>query len=339
MRLLVLSSSSLGLQCLERLQLNSEVKIVGIITTPQTFSISYAPGGVKNVLHVDFDEFASRHQVPLKRMNSKMSDPDNLEFVVAQNPDCILVLGWYHMIPKTWLEAWPTFGIHASLLPKYSGGAPLVWAIINGEKITGLTLFRFDSGVDSGPIVKQRMIRIRRRDTIATVYKKVEVKSVRLIEKYVLKLTDPKLRLKFQNEIERSVFPQRSPDDGEIKETLDKTAVLNFIRAQTRPYPGAFAQIGAIRVVMWSLNRREKRQRASKGLISLDRQGVFISTLSGCLEILDFELQEKKDGVWKAINLDRDSLIRRISQEIILLDSTKDMNHVAPFTDKIINRG
>jgi len=77
------------------------------------------------------------------------------------------------MIPKTWLDKWPTFGIHASLLPKYAGGAPLVWAMIEGSRKVGVTLFQFDRGVDSGPIIAQQEIHVSRRDNISTVLRRL----------------------------------------------------------------------------------------------------------------------------------------------------------------------
>jgi methionyl-tRNA formyltransferase len=82
-----------------------------------------------------------------------MNEPGLFQTVTSWNPDAFLVAGWYHMIPKIWRNLAPAYGLHASLLPDYSGGAPLVWAMINGETKTGVTLFQMDDGVDSGPIV------------------------------------------------------------------------------------------------------------------------------------------------------------------------------------------
>ena len=79
-------------------------------------------------------------------------------------PDVILVLGWYYLVPKIIREIAKvgTFGIHASLLPEYAGGSPLVWAIINGEKETGVTTFKLEEKVDTGNIYLQETIKIER---------------------------------------------------------------------------------------------------------------------------------------------------------------------------------
>ena len=79
-----------------------------------------------------------------------------IEKVNAWKPDLFIVVGWYHILPKSWRNLAPAYGMHASLLPNYSGGAQLFWAMINGEKKTGITLFKMDDGIDSGPIVGQK---------------------------------------------------------------------------------------------------------------------------------------------------------------------------------------
>ncbi len=87
------------------------------------------------------------------------------------------------MVPKAIREI-PTYGawgIHASLLPKYAGGAPLVWAIIEGEKETGITLFKMDSGVDDGDIIEQRNFPIASTDTIKEVYDKATLASKKVL--------------------------------------------------------------------------------------------------------------------------------------------------------------
>jgi methionyl-tRNA formyltransferase len=165
---------------------------------------------------------------------------DYYDIIKEIEPDLILVMGWYYMVPRRIRElarhgAW---GIHASLLPKYAGGAPLVWAMINGEKETGITLFRLGDGVDDGDIIEQKSFVIEFEDTIKEVYEKANeaakdilVKSLGQIERIM-----PKPQVESQIEI----YPQRRPEDGEID--LKKTAleIYNFVRAQSSPYPGAF---------------------------------------------------------------------------------------------------
>jgi methionyl-tRNA formyltransferase len=298
MRIVFIGSTSFGLRCLKELGRTPNVKVAGIITAPQKFSISYASDGVQNVLHADFREYSLPNHIPSRVLSDKMSDPILFEFVYSCEPDCLIVIGWHHMVPNKWLLTWPTFGIHASLLPKYSGGAPLVWAIINGEKVTGTTLFRFDDGVDSGPIIDQRRVNIKRSDSIATLYKKIEGVSVRMLKQNIIHLLDPQLPLMVQDKKQRSVFPQRNPTDGQIKEKLHSTDLRNFVRAQTRPYPGAFIQSGRFRVVLWKLSKWRVQNIDCRFLLVIKRQNLYVASSSVYIKVSEFDIQEYRDGKW-----------------------------------------
>ena len=120
------------------------------------------------------------------------------------------------MIPKRWRELAPANGLHASLPPDYSGGAPLVWAMINGESRTGITLFQMDAGVDFGPIVGQKEEQILPSDTIATLYSRIEERGLELLQEVLPQLVHGTLKLKQQDENKRRIMPQRSPEDGLI---------------------------------------------------------------------------------------------------------------------------
>lgn len=265
MRLLFIGASKFGLRCLQESIKLPDVKPVGIITNPETFSISYNPDGVRNVLHADFRQVAEENEIPVHVMEGKMNDPALLEQIEEWAPDFILVVGWYHMVPKKILNIAPTAGLHASLLPSYSGGAPLVWAIINGETETGISLFYFDRGVDNGPLIGQKQEPIHHDDTIATLYSRIEERGLELLREYlpmIAKGTAPRI---IQDESKRTIMPQRSPADGEIDWNRSSTALYNFIRAQTRPYPGAFTRHDGRTVKVWEVELREGALTSAPG--------------------------------------------------------------------------
>lgn len=144
------------------------------------------------------------------------------------------------MIPKKTREltTYGAWGIHASLLPKYAGGAPLNWAIINGEKETGVTLFRMEDGVDDGDIIAQKSYSIEYEDTIKEVYVKATDASKKILNKVLHNINN--VVFKAQNKKNIEVYPQRKPEDGEIDFSKTSIELYNFIRAQSSPYPGAF---------------------------------------------------------------------------------------------------
>ena len=244
MRVVFIGASRFGLRCLESIRSLPGIELAGAVTAPQHFPISYRPEGVSNVLFADVGEYCGSHAIPCVAIgNDGMRDAELHARVKAWRPDAFLVAGWYHLVPKSWRELAPAYGLHASLLPDYSGGAPLVWAIINGEERTGITLFQLADGVDNGPIVGQAETEIRSDDTIATLYARIEELGVELLRSCLPKLADGSVELRPQDESRRRLVPQRCPEDGLINWNSPAARIHDFIRAQTRPYPGAFTDI------------------------------------------------------------------------------------------------
>lgn len=252
MRVVFAGTTAFGKRCLETLFALSSCEVAGILTGIETFSISYRPEGVKNFLYADLRPLARERGTPVFVMRGKMTDPEIVETVRGWKPDCMLAAGWYHLVPKVLRDLAPAYGLHASLLPDYAGGAPLVWSIINGEKRAGITLFRLDEGVDTGDIVGQAPVPIEHEDTIATLYSKVEDAAVELLAEHLPKLAGGTAKLVKQDAKSRRVMPQRSPEDGVIDWTLPARRVYDFIRAQTRPYPGAFTHHAGRKLTVWS---------------------------------------------------------------------------------------
>lgn len=245
MKVLFIGASQFGLRCLQELNnfTNTSIDLVGVVTAPRNFSISYRPQGVVNFLHADVRDYCESLNIPYATILHGMNDEDLFCKISSLKPDIFLVVGWYHMIPKKWMELAPAYGLHASLLPDYCGGAPLVWSIINGENETGITFFKFDSGIDSGPIAGQVSTPIFETDTIATLYERIEELGLDLIRNQLPLLANGSAKFYKQDESKRRIFPQRSPEDGLIDWTMSAQEIYNFIRAQTRPYPGAFTYI------------------------------------------------------------------------------------------------
>jgi methionyl-tRNA formyltransferase len=227
--------------------------VVGLLSIPREFRISYSPTLVRNVTFRGLEDLAAKHGIPLTYVTKKMNNPEYVAAISALRPDFGLVVGWYHMIPRVIRDLFPkgVAGVHASLLPKYRGGAPLVWAMINGQQKTGVTLFYFADGVDTGDIIAQKVIEISCADTIREVYEKASVVSADLVRELVPLIRQGKAPRCPQNHALATQFPQRKPEDGLIDWTQPAEQIRNFIRAQTKPYPGAFTCLGGKKVIIW----------------------------------------------------------------------------------------
>ena len=241
MRVVFFGATKFSLDLAEHL-LTNEIDIVHFFTMPLEFPISYSKSPVVNYNFANIKSLGDRYNIPCIEIESVEGKSMNEQYDLLEviKPDLILVIGWFYMVPQKIRNtsrhgAW---GIHASMLPKYAGGAPLVWAIINGENSTGVSLFKLDNGVDDGDIIIQKEIPIEYEDTIKEVYDKVTIVSKNILLQAINSINSIVPIVQDKTKIE--VFPQRKPDDGEIDFSKSSKEIYDFIRAQSTPYPGAF---------------------------------------------------------------------------------------------------
>lgn len=293
MRIVFLGASRFGLRCLRALGGLPGCEVAGVVTAPQTFAISYRPQGVSNVLHADVTGYCESEQLPCRQIGpAGMKDEALFEAVRSWRPQAFVVAGWYHLVPRDWRELAPAYGLHGSLLPRYRGGAPLVWAIINGESRTGITLFQFDDGVDTGPIVAQAQTPIAEDDTIASVYERIEALGERLLVDSMPRLADGALAPRPQPTDGGSSFPQRGPEDGLIDWSWTAGRIHDFIRAQTRPYPGAFFHHAGGTVTVWAARPAPDAPAPAPGELRLAGERVLAGAGDGrALQLLAVQVQ------------------------------------------------
>jgi methionyl-tRNA formyltransferase len=241
MKIIYLGATKFSFDILEHLY-KSNIKIDALFTIPQEFNISYSDKKVKNYNFFDMKDYAQERNIPVYKVDSVAGEKltDYKDVIQMIEPDVILVMGWYYMVPKSIrkLAKYGAWGIHASLLPKYAGGAPLVWAIIEGEKEAGVSLFMLDNGVDDGDIIAQEAFPIEYEDSIKEVYEKATIASKKILVEAITNIKN--ITPKVQDKSAIQVYPQRSPKDGEIDLKQPADVIYNFIRAQAPPYPGAF---------------------------------------------------------------------------------------------------
>ena len=142
--------------------------------------------------------------------------------------------------------------MHPTLLPKHRGRAAIPWAILSGLARTGVTLFEISDGTaDSGPIVGQVEVPISPDETAETLYAKVTEAHIELVRRYVPELLDGSAPRLPQETRRASAWPKRTPADGIIDWDTRAPYLHDWVRAQTRPYPGAFTYLGDDKIVVW----------------------------------------------------------------------------------------
>ncbi len=170
----------------------------------------------------------------------------SFDLIKDKTVDILLSVNYLFIIEKDLinLPSKLAFNIHGSLLPKYRGRTPHVWAIINNESNTGVTAHVIDEKCDTGPIIKQILVPIEPNDTGAIILEKYAKIYYPLIKDVLIQIEKGAIQLTPQNESIATFFGKRSPEDGHINWNWQKERIYNWIRALSHPYPGAFTLIG-----------------------------------------------------------------------------------------------
>ena len=237
-RVAFLGSKDAGLRVLEVLLVSPDVELAGVACPDDR------EDGRSRL--ETFEAFCGQHGVPV----AVVQNPAELdERLAAWRPRLVVVCGWYQRIAVDRHPSVAFFGFHASPLPRYRGGAPLPWQIINGEPSLGLSLFELVPGLDEGRIVAQAQRPLGSEETIADALAWVEAAAPELLATHLPALLRGDAPLRAQDERLATYCSQRTPADGLIDWRAPAERVHDFVRAQTHPYPGAFARLPDGRVL------------------------------------------------------------------------------------------
>jgi methionyl-tRNA formyltransferase len=186
-----------------------------------------------------------------------INDAASIELLQALDLDLAFVIGWTELLrpPVLSLARVGMIGAHASLLPRDRGRAPINWALIRGERHTGNTLFWLTAGVDNGHVIDQVTIPITPYDTCASLYHRVADANRDMILRVMPALLVGQRPGRPQDPPSGPPLPRRQPEDGRVDWTRSSDEVYDFVRALTRPYPGAFTGAGDDRLTIWHCAR------------------------------------------------------------------------------------
>jgi len=231
----------------------------------------------------------------------RITQPDkiknNLEFrdqLAAIHPDAIVVVGYGRIIPQ-WMIDLPRLGninLHASLLPKYRGAAPIQWAIASGETVTGVTTMRIDAGLDTGDIVLQKELPIAPEDTSETIAPKLADIGAELMIPTLEGLNTGTLRSIPQDHTKSSLAPILKKEDGQIDFQRSAAAICNRLRG-FQPWPGAYTQFRGKNLQIWRAQTVDRNLPSAEIAIDHDRLLVGAAPATA-VEFLEVQLEGKK---------------------------------------------
>ena len=221
----------------------------------------------------------------------------NAEFrarLEAIHPDAIIVVGYGRIIPQ-WMIDLPRFGnlnLHASLLPKYRGAAPIQWAVANGESITGVTTMRIDAGLDTGDILLQEQLLIAPDDTAETVAPRLAAIGAPLMVETLRRLAVGTITPRPQDHSQATLAPILRKEDGRIDFQRTAQEICNRLRG-FQPWPGAFTSFRKKNLQVWAAQPTDSKLASAELAISNDR------LIAGCgggsaLELIEVQPEGKK---------------------------------------------
>jgi len=216
-------------------------------------------------------------------------------------PDLLVTVAYGKILPVEVLDL-PKFGcinVHGSLLPKYRGAAPIHWAIINGEKVTGITTMYTDVGMDTGDMLIKKEIDISEDITVGELHDEMAVLGAEVLKGTLINLVKGTLMRVPQIDNESTYAPIIKKELGEINWNKASVEIHNLVRG-TNPWPGAFTTYKSERMRVWKTKFQESEDLGKKpGIIcKVSDEGIIVSTGSGFITITEIQFDSgKKMGV------------------------------------------
>ena len=263
--------------------INSQHQIAAVLTQPDK------PKGRGNKLAPPpVKEIALENRIPVFQPQ-RIRDAESLQILKDIQPDIIVVAAYGKILPQEILDL-PTYGcvnIHASVLPKYRGAAPIHWAVVNGEKETGITIMQMDTGMDTGDILLVEKIEIPQSADSGEIFQKLAVTGSSLIIKALEKIEKGELNPIKQKESEATYAPVLTKEDELLEWNMKARDVFNKIRGMN-PWPGVYTFFRGERLKIQKSNLLdiEKLSGTEPGEITdFLPEGIVIATAEGFLAL------------------------------------------------------
>jgi methionyl-tRNA formyltransferase len=248
MKLAFVTCVQLGLSCMEAIY-DAGGELVQAFTLKDDCSINKSG-------RVFIDKFCEEHSIDLFKLNH-INDKEVIDIIKKKEIDWLFIIGWSQIAGRRLLNT-PlrgVLGMHPTLLPTGRGRAAIPWAIIKGLQETGVTLFKLDEGVDTGPILDQQVIKLDETIDAMKLYDFVDSAHISLMRKAIPNILQDTVQMSTQDESKATEWPGRKPEDGliDLKGSVDDAHRL--IRAVTKPYPGAFVFINCEKYIIWQAQK------------------------------------------------------------------------------------
>lgn len=269
-------------------------EIVGVVSQPDK-----PKGRGKNLQPTPVKEAALKLGLPVYQPK-RVREPEFVQVLKDLNPEVIVVVAFGQLIPKEILELTPygCINVHASLLPKYRGAAPIQWVVIDGEEESGVTIMRMDEGLDTGDMISKAVVPLDAEETGGSLFDKLSQTGAKLLVETLPSLEDGTAVFEKQ--------PEESPTAyaGMIKKSMGNldfdrpAAELERLIRGLNPWPSAYTRLDGKTLKIWKAQVREEEQgqeTLEPGTVWItEQQELLVKTGKGMLKITELQLEGKK---------------------------------------------
>ena len=292
LRIIFMGTPDFALESLRQL-VENQYNVVGVVTIPDR-----PVGRGQKVQASPVKIYAESNKIPVFQP-VRLKDEDFVNSIKELNPDLQIVVA-FRMLPKViWqLPKLGTFNLHASLLPHYRGAAPINWAIINGEKKTGVTTFFIDGEIDTGEIILYTETNISEKETAGTLHDKLMVQGADLVLKTVdlIEKGNYQTKQQPQNEIFAEA-PKIFKETCRINWQSKGIDIERFIRGMS-PYPTAWTSLKQnkeeLHIKIYDATFEQATHSFDIGEVKIENKGIYVSVKQGFIKILELQLPAKK---------------------------------------------
>ncbi len=269
--------------------------VVGVVTQPDK-----PTGRGYNIKLTPVKEVALKHDIKVYQPQKLKNNDEFLNEMRELNPDVIIVVAYGKILPKGIIEL-PKFGCinsHASLLPRHRGAAPINFAIISGDKKTGITSMFMDEGLDTGDIINKYEIQIRDGMNAGELHDELKELSAHAIKDTLQKLEKNEITREKQDDSQSTYAPMLTKEFAHIDFSKSSTEIVNLIRG-LNPWPVAYCLYEEKKMKVYEAEEYKNSTEMYKALadgqiINVTNEGILIKCGEGCINIITIQFENKK---------------------------------------------
>ncbi|WP_448901877.1 methionyl-tRNA formyltransferase [Eubacterium sp.] len=289
MRIVFMGTPDFSVNALENI-VKAGHDVVGVITQPDKpkgrgGKMQYTPVKEK-ALELGIDVYQPQ----------RVKEPEFIDKLKEMNPDAIVVIAFGQILPKAILDM-PKYGcinVHASLLPKYRGAAPIQWSVIDGEKETGVTTMYMNEGLDTGDIIDKVVVPIDKKETGGSLFDKLAIEGGKLILKTLTELENGTAVRTPQDDSKSNYAGMINKQLGKIDFNKSANEIERLIRG-LNPWPSAYTKMDGKTLKIWDADVDDSENDSAPGTITeVGKDFIRVATGKGSLKILELQLEGKK---------------------------------------------